>query len=511
MAQKNKIPSNSTGLRYAEEASLKVLPGSPVWRPLEPNTYADFGGEITTLPRNPINPSRQRKKGVTVDLDASAAFNTDLTQENLQDLLQGFFVADLRTKKELPVAIVDTGGTGDDYEPASGGDAYVPFDLLFAKGFDDAENNGLKVVTGTPVASSVPVTTPLTPATAQTGTISHVGFEFASGDVDIDATGTLPALVSTVKDLTTLGLTIGEWVFIGGDLAAQQFVSALNNGFARVRSIATNRIEFDKTDSTMIDETGTGLTIRLFFGRVLKNESDPTLQVRRTYQLERTLGAPDDALPTEIQAEYVVGAVPGELTMNVVTADKLNLDLLFTGVDSEQIDGPTALKTGTRPAIVEADAFNTSSDFSRIKMALVVPGDAAPTPLFAFLQELTLTLSNTLSADKAVGVLGACDVTAGSFIVGGSLTAYFANVAAIAAVRDNADVTLDFSIVKSNAGMTFDVPLITLNDGRPTVEQDAAMTIPLGQEAATGASIDIGLDHTLLMVFWDFLPDLADV
>lgn len=509
MAQVNKIDSNSTGLRIAEEESLGVLPASPVWQVLEPNSYADFGGQITTVARNPINDSAQRKKGVTTDLDASGGFATDLTQDNLQDPLQGFFFADLRTKNELAVTTTDTGGATDDYEPASGGDGYTANDLLFAKNFSDSAANGLKTVTGVPTATEVVVTPSIPTLTGENGTISRVGFEFAAGDAQISTSGTLPALTATTKDLTSLGLIPGEWVFIGGDATTDQFDSAANNGFARVRTIAANTIEFDKTQSTMVADTGATKTIHIYFGRVLKNELGQLIK-RRTYQLERTLGAPDDAQLAQIQSEYITGAVGNELTINIPNADKVTVDLTYIGIDSEQRTAVQGLKSGTRPTLIEADAFNTSSDFSRIKLAQVIEGNAAPDPLFAFAQDLTITISNNASANKAVSVLGAFEVTRGTFDVGGSITAYFSNVTAVQAVRNNVDITLDAHLVKANQGISIDIPLLSLGDGRPNVEQDQPITLPLTMEAATGAKIDTNLDYTLLLTFWDYLPNLAD-
>ncbi len=509
MAQVNKIDSNVTGLRYSEETSIGVADGAAVWRPLEPNSYADFGQEVTTVPRAPIVDDRQRKKGVLTDVDASGGFNTDVTQENLPDLLQGFLFADLRTKDEITaIAVVD--GTGDDYEPVSGGDGYVADDLLFAQGFDDAANNGLKVVSGVPAAASIPVTTSLTTAAAQDGTVRRVGFEFAAGDLEIDATGTLPKLTTTVKDLTELGLIPGEYVFIGGDAALNQFATAANNVFARVLSVATNEAILDKADDTLVTDTGAAKELRLFFApRVLKNETGSLIK-RRTYQLERTLGAPDDSLPAEIQAEYLVGAVPATFALNIATADKLTADLTFISTDEETIDGPTSLKAGTRPLIVESDAFNTSSDFSRIKLSIVDKTDENPTALFAFVQELTLNLDNSVSMNKAVGTLGAFDATAGAFVISGSLTVYFSNVSQIAAIRANDDITLDLHMVRSNKGISIDMPLLMLGDGRPAVEADAPITAPLTFDAAKGSKVDSTLDHTLLMSWYDFLPTLAE-
>ena len=521
MAVVNKIDSNATGLRYAEETSLDVLPGTPNWIPLEPNSYSDFGGEVTTVARNPINPSRQRKKGVLTDLDASGGFNTDLTQENLQDILQGFFFADLREKGvEEPTAAT---ATTDLYTVAATA-GFLVGSLINGTGFDDAGNNVVaEPVTAVVLDTSVEVlgATLVTDGTPATGAqINVVGHVFAPNDATafyIDVTGSLPRLITDLIDLTTLGLTPGEWIFIGGDGADSSFSNAANNGFKRIRSISATEIEFDKSDSAMVADDGsdTGaagtfdLDIELYFGRVLKNETGSSI-VRRSYNLERQLGAPDDSLPAEIQAEYIEGAVPSEATFNISTADKLTVDLSFVGVDNSTIDGATALKTGTRPALAEADAFNTSSDFSRIKMAQVVTGSEAPTALFAFAQEITLELNNNVSPNKAVGTLGSFEVTAGTFEVGGSITAYFADVAAITAIRNNVDITLDFIIVKANSGIAVDLPLISLGDGRPDVSQDEPITLPLDMSAATGAKVDTNLDHTMLLVFFDYLPDAAD-
>jgi hypothetical protein len=101
MAAVSKINSNVVETAFAEETSIKTLPGTPVWYPLDVNSFADFGGSISKVTRTPFRTDRQNRKGSTVDLDAAGSINHDLVQEGLQTLLQGFFFADLPSRKWL--------------------------------------------------------------------------------------------------------------------------------------------------------------------------------------------------------------------------------------------------------------------------------------------------------------------------------------------------------------------------------------------------------------------------
>ena len=327
--------------------------------------------------------------------------------------------------------------------------------------------------------------------------------------------GTFPKLVAATLDFTTLGLIVGEWVWIGGDPAASDFVNAENNGFKRIRAISVTDLEFDKSELAMSAETGTSILLRMYFGRVLKNENEASgLITRRSYQLERSLGAPDDAQSAQIQAEYVIGAVPSQASINIPSAGKMTANISFIGGDHTTIDGPTSLKSGARPTLVESDAFNTSSDFTRIRLAIHVDGTEAPAALFAFAQNLEITFNENLTPNKAVGTLGAIEISHGTLNIGGSITAYFADLDSVDAIRNNSNITLDFGVVKgtagNKAGFMFDIPLLTLGDGKVNVVQDQAVTLPLDMSAASAVLIDSALDYVAMFTFFDFLPNAAD-
>lgn len=639
MTAVNKQDSNFTELRFAEEDTPGHVPVDAIWYPLEPNSYKNFGGDVKLKARMPINASRQQKKGVVVDLNAAGGWQQDLTQTNFQRLAQYFFFARPRTKSELTVPNVD--GSANAYSPSLGGDAYYAGDLVLAKNYSQTPNNGLKVATGAPSATSVPVTDTglLTEAGATTGTISRVGFQFGAGEVTISMADTLPKLVvsntaatsvltttgnfldgetvsvggrtytiqasltnvdghvklgasaalslanlknaingsggvsgtdyaalttpnpqvTAVNDATTLtvtavvggavgngiltaetatnaswgtntahltggtggralnsfGLIPGEYLFLGDDDVTHHFFHAACNGFARMRSITATEIHFDKTQSTMVADDGTstgsagaGQTIRIFFGRVLKNEADPTLIVKKSVQLERTLGQPDDS-STNQQAEYLIRSIADAMKLDCKTADIIRMELDFLSNTNELRTAAQGLKTGTRPSLPDSDAFNSSSDVAFTKMAVITAGNASPLPLFSFFSDLTVDLKNNIKQNKAVSVLGAFDSTAGFFQVAASVIGYFVDVAEMQAVRDNLSITLESHFVKFNAGITIDLPLVTLSKALADVKLNEPIMIPLAIDAATAKIIDPTLDYTMMMIFWDYLPTLA--
>lgn len=501
-----KIDSNDTGLRFAVEKCLKQLPtladdgADPVWHPLEPNSYGDMGANVTTVARNPINPSRQRQKGVVTDLEATASFQMDLTGRNHFYMLQSYMFALAREKPttaplnaaQIPVTAVTT-GTGYAMNNSFASQVAVG-DIIMAEGFTNAANNGVKVVTavatGTVLAAGV-VAEAAPPAGAK---LTVVGYQGTSADLKITVSGGETRITSTALNFTTLGLIPGEWIYIGGDAANTAFAN--NRGFARVDAIATGYMVLGKTSWTPVAEVGTGKTIQLFIGTVIRNEEDPDDIMRSPLQFERTLGQDADGM----MSQYIIGSIANEFTLNVPQADKVTAEMGFVACDAVARTGLQGLKPGTRPALVASDAFNTSSDVRRLAFSIV--GEAQP--LFLYATDLTITIKNNASGAKAIGVLGNFDINIGVFDVGGSVTAYFQDVRSVNAVRDNEDVSMDLIMVKNNMGIVWDVPLMTLGNGMVAVEQDQAITVPLDTMAAQSS-----FGHTLMYVNFPYLPNAA--
>lgn len=539
MAEVQKVSGSITGLRLCKEATRGTIPatvGSQEWFEMEPNSYADFGGELVLLSRSPINPSRQRKKGVVTDLNAAGGFNQDVTFWNMRDVWESLFFAKRHSLHEVKEPTIAVSSNTSTVTLASHG--IVVGDIVLGEDFVGAEaNNGEKLVTAA-------ATNTFTYAGGATVSSKIVGSQFrrighnwdGSGRLAIAATsGSLPELVKSVgADLNSFGLRKGDWVYLNG------FTAKENNGFCRIAEDPTaTKLIFDKTGGGTTSSLGTagGTTEmkteaaaadrNIYFGDAIKNVSALTDQfLSQSWTVERTLGKSVTDTGAATQSEELIGAFFNEFNMQIPQADKVAADVTLVASKHQVFNGKNAAGSQSRPNGARslrsgvktpkkpktAPAFNTSLDVARMKMAIVRPTQdgranrAAPTPLFGYITEMNLNINNNMTPDKAVGVLGAFDVSAGEFQVGGSITAYFSTVDAIEAITENEDVTLDVILGVKAQGvdrvMLWDMPLIALGNGRLNVTQGEAITIPLENSAAEYEPFG----HTFLLMEFPFLP-----
>lgn len=508
MATTFKIDSNNTGLAFAEETSNGVLPGSPVWYDQEPNEESDFGATLSTVARAPIEPGRQRKKGTVTDMEVAAGFSADLTKSNMQRLLQGFFFADARettTTKPLNGAqIVITGAdAAGTYSAASGLNVFLDGDLILASGFNSAANNGVKLVAS---ATATDVTLTAGGLTTEAGNnnvvLQKIGAQFASGDAKLTKDGDVYSLELTAGTFAGMsGIAAGAWVYVGGDAATTRFDTHV--GYARIRTVSAKKITFDGlVNAVTAADAGTGKTIQVFVGTIIKNEKAPSLIKKKSYTIERSLGTTSDGA----QAEYAKGAYCNELTLNVPVADKVSVDMSFVATDYETRSGKVGDEKigGTHIAAPGEECYNTSSNIPAVAVYTYNPAKSKQEELFTYCEGYTLSINNNVTVDKAVGVLGGFDVSIGNFEVDVSTDAYFAYVEALKSIRGNADVSALCIIAQKNYGCVWDVPLGTVGGGQLSVEAGTAIKTSL---EFAGAENQHGF--TLQYQSFPYLPTIA--
>ena len=215
MTKTLKIDSASVGLYMAKEASLNTLPVTPVWQQLEPSEIGDVGGETTQTSRTIIRPDRQNNRGAITDLSASADFTQELSQNNANELMQGFCFAQAHepwtTKPMNTTGTTVTAGSGT-YTLGNTSYAVTGLkvgSLVKASGFETAGNNGVKKVTA--IDSGVISASGVTAETVGEGWLEVVGYEVSAS---ISVVGNVKL---NFADADELGLEPGQWIFVGGD------------------------------------------------------------------------------------------------------------------------------------------------------------------------------------------------------------------------------------------------------------------------------------------------------
>lgn len=476
------VQSNNVQLRGYRESAIGT-PGTTAVM-LEPNAAPDFGNENSLVSRDPISKNRMELAGAIVDRDSKFAAEFDLTMEHLQYLAPLFFLADyngpnLRTDSEpyYPTAVDST-----DYTvPADG--AITEGRLIYARGFVVTGNNGLKVVAASSdadeiKASGLAAETCTQPA--QNATVEVCGIQFGSGECAIDASGDL---TSSVIDCTTLGLTVGQFIWIGGATGgALVFATAANRGFARVTAIAAGKLTLDKTlGGAWAADTGTAKTIQIFFGRFLRNVAVDNADFNR-HSTSFEIEFPE--LDGGTKYEVSEGNVGDELKLNFPMAAKATMNASFVGTDTLDISGSQLSGGSTARVVVQDDLFNDSNQMIRVRAT-----QYDETGLTTYFKNCSVSFKNNASPLKVLGSLGALDINYGTFMVSVEAQAVFTEPDLLTAINDSTVVTMEIAMRNADGGFVLDLPSVQFGGGKRDMPKNEEVLVNLAGKAVKDGTL----------------------
>jgi len=481
------VKTNNFSMAYSVEDTPGVHT-STVWKLMEPNDITTWGGQLTTSPRAPISNRRQRRKGVPVDLESNVEFQTDCTGDSFRNFAEAFVFANFQG----PASIAPASCDADSYTVPAG-DIYPAGTLVCCKGAANSENNGQKIVDTGATTTDIPVVETLVSESfgaTQNVTLDVCGVRGASGDITLTVTGTTGVLASTVLDFTTLDLFVGQKIYIGGLLTANQFSAAIR-GFARITSLAANAIGLDKMDDALVTDAGTGKLIDILFGQYLKNVpvSDAEF-LERTITFEGTF--PDLGGTGTDEYEYPNGNTPNTMGIELPETEKIGIAFAFVGMDTES---PTTVrKTGADAPLlpVQTGAYSVATHIAKLRIT-----EVDETGITTDFKSASFVLNNNAEGEKVLATLGNKYVNTGNLEIDLEAEVVFTSGAVIDAIRDNTTVTMDFIIFNDDGGISFDVPSMTLGDGARSFPVNSSIKVALSGQAfedgVLGTSIGISL------------------
>lgn len=509
-----RVTTNSLALAAARESSLGTLPGSPVWRLLEPNTINQFGTTITKVARNPISQSRQRRKGIITDLDSAVEFEADLTLSVFRDYMEGFcfsqaigapvFLPSAVTSGAFTVPAVSAANAGKLIFGATAADAVS---LLYARGAATAANNGLFTLAAA-VATSATSITVTGGAVAETLSatmdveLAVAGVRGAAGDLEINSDGDL---ISTALDFTDLGLNVGQWVHVGGVDVTNRFFEEANYGFARIAAIEANKLTLERRGDTFVTDDGTdtgsggtALRIDILFGQWVRNVPvghTDYLEISTQFEME----SPNLGTAGADMYEYAMGNYHDTVSINIPLTEKATITYGFVGTDTTDPTVSRATNAADAKEPSETAAFGTSSDIARL-----VAHKVDETGITTDFKSLTVTLTNNVSPEKVIGQLGAKYMNAGNFEADIETQVLFTDPAVPAAIRANTTLGLYFALRNDDGGALCDFPAGTFDGGGREFPENQTVLM----NTTFAGFEDPALGYTFSVSLFPVLPEL---
>lgn len=491
------VLAEATSLLAAVESSLGTQPTSG-WQTLQPNA-GGLGGfylKTKTVARAPLTKLRQMEASKIVDADAGPTLQQDFSKDLIDLFGEGMFLARAKQSGGTGLAyFTPTARTTTDYTVAASG-ALQQNTLVYARGFVNAANNGLFSVGASSTATAIKVSG----GTAETvsgyvATLEVAGWRGASGDIGLDVNGNL---TSVAADFTTMGLTVGQVIWVGGTTAGTSFATTAYRGFAKITAIAAHLLTLSRRAWTVAAaDTGTGKTIDLYWGRFLRNVAFGATDYSATsYQLELTYNALSGGTTDEYV--YAAGNLIDQTKFTFPTANLVTCDITFLGTTISKPSTVRATGASTAAAALAIEGLTTATE--QLYEQIMI--QATEAVVSSDIESSALTFMNHISAQKQHGFLGTKRPIVGKAEVMLDATVELTQDDAIKACQDNTTLMYGTGIRNGDGGWFFDVPSCKCTDAPPSFPANGPVTLALKLEAFR----DPTLNYSLGLSMFPFLP-----
>lgn len=364
--------------------------------------------------------------------------------------------------------ITDAGTVASTYAVAALGTTAIVGSLVRASGFANTANNQVFRVSASTATTIVGATGLVAEtAPAATASLKVVGFSGVAADITATSTG----LGSTLLNFTSYGLTVGRWIKIGGLAAGDKFATSVNNDWARITDISATALTLDNLPVGWAIDSGTGKTIKVWFGDYIKNGVTPT-----SITIER--GFLGQTVPT-----YIVnnGMQAGSLSLTIASKAKITGSVAFTGMGGGESIVPLS---ATPDAITTGLVMAANANVGR----LGVNGSQLIGPNWA--KSVDFTVDNGLRTIESVDSASPVAVREGECKVSGKIESYFGSDTELAAFYAGTTRPINTRVAKNGQAILFQVPRATYRGG--------------GNPSATAKNTDV-----MLPLQWQASADVA--
>lgn len=505
------VNAERISLLVAKETTLGTQPTAG-WFTLQPNQggVSDFYPKNKTVAPSPLSKFRQLERPEIVDLDATPKLTHDWTADFITQFGEGVFLALAKQTGGTGVAYWSnktatatiTARTSTAYTVTAGGALQAGTLVVprgWATGANATANGTLQVVGAASTGTSITVASGVaeTPAGAYAVTLEVAGFRGASGDIQINGSGNL---ISTVADFTTMGLTVGQWIKIGGDLGtAFAFATSAYNGYAQISAIAANLITLVRRSWTVASaDTGTSKTIDLYWNVWIRNvATDDANFTEPSYHME--LGLPGVGAAGVTEYVYSAGNVVQGLKINSPGQNIVTTDIMFQG---QTIGDPTTSRATGANTAAGLLAIGRLTSVSKQKL-LRVTNRATEAIVSSDIDSFSLNWSNGYTPQKQQGTLGTARNVVGKAQLDVDLKAWLTQDEGWKACSANTALAMVAAYRNDDGGVLFDVPSLTWNDAPPDFPGNGAVSLAIkgqGFRDPTG-------NYTFGMTRFAFLPN----